>query len=113
MIAVAAGPVEANYPSVALAYLGNGEAADNESTQTEIWYAVSLYGSGIDGGGVVRGVGKEIPLSVACNGAELTHAFAAGKEDWCLLNVLDIQSCSQVAVLVVHLSFGAGEASSR
>lgn len=112
LIAVAASPVVTNNSSVALTYLWDGEAADDESTQTEIWYAVSLYGSRIDGRCVVRSVSKEIPLSVACDGAELAHAFAAGKKDWCLLNVLNTQPCWQVAVLVVHLSFGAGEADS-
>ena len=57
---------------------------------------------------MVRGIGKDEPLSVAGNGAKLAHTLTASKEHRCLQNILYIQSCRQVAVFVADFVVFAG-----
>ena len=105
VVAVGTGKVEAYHLALCLTnfrYIGK---AYDKSAQPQIKTCITHNGRKGNIGCHGRTFKNELlAILREGNGAELTHAFAAGKEDWCLLNVLDIQSCSQVAVLVVHLA---------
>ena len=109
LIAVGTGSVIAHYTHIVLTYLGDGELPNDEAVQPQIVAIVAADGKDVDGRSVIPCIREEEPLSVACNSTILTHTLTGSIEDGSLCDVLNGQSCGQVAELIVHLAFLAGK----
>lgn len=104
LVAVGAGEVVADYACDVFAYFGYGESSYDEAAQSGHVLAVGCYGCDVDGGGVFGGVGEVEFLSVVCDDAVFSHAFAAGKEYGGLQDVVDAEPCGQVAIFVADVA---------